>query len=118
MGGDHIVKKTGWIVSCLLCFLLNCSAWGQEKSIPYAFVTSETLSMDDVKATMGECLASQGCVLQNVLGIYQEGNMARVYVEYKQKKGKKVIVVDLVRFNSGKWYNTLSERYVIKYVSK
>ena len=101
----------------ILIISVTGNAWAKETAIPKEFVTAETLTIDDVKTTIGECLAAQGCKLQTVLGIHQEGNSARVFVEYTFKAGKKNIVVDLVRFNSGKWYNTSLEGYVMKYIS-
>jgi len=113
------VRKIGWVVLLLVLFICVTShAWSQEKSIPKEFVTSETLTVDDVKATIGECLAAQGCKLQNVLGVHQEGNTARVFAEYNYKTGKKHVIIDLVRFNSGKWYNTSLEDFVMRYVSR
>jgi hypothetical protein len=114
----HNVGKKEWMVLLLVLFLsITCHAWGKEKTIPQELVTAETLTIDDVKTTIGECLAAQGCKLQTVLGVHQEGNTARVFVEYSYKKGKKNVVIDLVRFNSGKWYNTSSDTFVMRYVA-
>jgi hypothetical protein len=115
----HKVKKAG---SLAVLFMLIISTtgytWAQETAIPKEFVTAATLTHDDVKTTVGECLAAQGCKLQTVIGIHQEGNAAKVFVEYSYKSGKKTVVVDLVRFNSGRWYNTSLEGFVMKYVSR
>lgn len=78
-------------------------------------VTSEQLSISDVKKSVVQCLASQECTLGKVLGIHQEGNSARVYTQYAFKSGKRdLIVIDLVRFNSGKWFNTSLKDFVTK----
>ena len=116
-GEDHTVKKVGCIFLSSLFFICAAShASSQDNSIPKEFVTSETLTVEDVKATIGECLAAQGCKLQNVIGVHQEGNTARVFVEYQFKTGKKNVIIDLVRFNSGKWYNTSSEDFVMRLI--
>ena len=113
------MKRQVWIIVLLAGFMgLTVGAWGQESPIPREFVTSESLTIDDVKATVVECLASQGCEVQTVLGVHQEGNTARVYVDYRLKNGNKTVAIDLVRFNSGKWYNTSLENFVMKYVSR
>lgn len=113
------MNRQGWLVVLLAVFMcLTAGAWGQESAIPKEFVTSESLTIDDVKASVGECLAAQGCKVQTVLGVHQEGNSARVYVEHAYKKGKKNAVIDLIRFNSGKWYNTSLEGFVMKPVSR
>ena len=116
---DHKVKKTGFVaVLFMLIISMTGDAWTQETAIPKEFVTAATLTHDDVKTTVGECLAAQGCKLQTIIGIHQEGNSAKVFVEYSYKSGKKTVVVDLVRFNSGRWYNTSLEGFVMKYVSR
>ena len=113
------MRKKRVIIILLMFFIsITSYSWGAEGEIPKEFVTSESLTIDDVKATIGECLAAQGCKVQTVLGIHQEGNSARVFVEYAYKKGKKNIIIDLVRFNSGKWYNTVSEDFVMRYVAR
>ena len=109
------VKRQVWVIILLAGFLgLTAVVWGQESPIPREFVTSESLTIDDVKASVGECLTSQGCKVQTVLGVHQEGNSARVYVVYSLKKDKKTVIIDLIRFNSGKWYNTSLEEFVMK----
>lgn len=113
------MKKPGFVAALFMLIIsVTGNAWAQETAIPKEFVTAETLTIDDVKATIGECLASQGCKVQTVSGIHQEGNSARVFAEYSYKSGKKTVVVDLVRFNSGKWYNTSLEGFVMKYVPR
>ena len=112
------MKRIGFVAALIMLIIsVTGNAWAQETVIPKEFVTAATLTVDDVKTTVGECLAAQGCRLQTVLGIHQEENSARVFVEYSYKSGKKTVVVDLVRFNSGKWYNTSLEGFVMKYVS-
>lgn len=82
---------------------------------PQQVVTSRQLQIEDVKRAATECLTSQECVVGRVLGIHQEGSSARVYVRYSNKaKEQDVTVVDLVRFNSGKWYNLTSKDYLKK----
>lgn len=48
-----------------------------------------------------------------VLGVHQEGNTAEVYYQY-QKSGfaPHVDEFKIVRFNSGKWYDTDEEEFV------
>ena len=109
------------ICICLLgpfSYLLSLSCQAQEKAVgqgPQQVVTSRQLQIEDVKRAATECLASQECILGRVMGIYQEGGSARVYVRYSNKAKKQdVTVVDLVRFNSGKWYNLTSKDYLRK----
>jgi hypothetical protein len=102
----------GWLAAL---FSWNHAAQAVSEKQTAQVVTSEHLSIDDVKKTAVQCLASKECILGKVLGIHQEGNSARVYVRYSYKAKKDdVIVVDLVKFNSGKWYNVTSKGFVTR----
>ena len=108
------------LFSC--CFLGAVSLFslgraGQKTALQQSaqVVTTERLGIDDVKKSVMHCLESQDCMLGEVLGIHQDGNSANVYVRYAYKSRKNdILVYNLIRFNSGKWYNVSLKDFVTR----
>jgi len=96
------------LLAGLLVMLLSPMGTAHGKGV----VTSEKLSMEDVK---GHLSGQDWIILVEVHGIYQDGNKATVYYEGKEpvppfisETGFQVTeqTLELVRFNSGKWFVT------------
>ena len=90
-----------------LILLSNIVYAGQEK-----IVTSETLTISDIESSILVAPLKKTGVPLTVLGIHQNKNSATVYV---QVKGEKPETFSLIRFNSGKWYWPLGQKFVQKY---
>jgi hypothetical protein len=83
-------------------------------------VTSDKLSMDDVK---GHLARQSWITLVELYGIHQEGSRATVYYKGKEpappfisKEGFQITeaTLELVRFNSGKWFVTREGMFLKK----
>lgn len=120
----------------LLCFLfvLSPAAVAQQKP-----VTSEKLSIEDVKPYLEKILKSRNATLQQVYGVHQEGSQATVYYLAEgpsifglpgpggpgskspavggpggDKRGPLREQLRLVRFNSGEWFDPQNRSFVVK----
>jgi len=120
----------------LLCFLfvLAQAAIAQQK-----LVTSDKLSIEDVKPHLEKILKSRNATLQQVFGIHQEGNQATIYYVAEgpsmfggpgsggfgskgpgvggsgvEKRGPVREQLKLVRFNSGEWFDPQHQSLVTK----
>jgi hypothetical protein len=120
----------------LLCFLfaLAQAAVAQQKPL-----TSEKLSIDDVKPYLEKILKSRNATLQQVYGVHQEGSQATVYYLAEgpsifgvpgsggpgskgpavggpgaEKRGPLKEQLRLVRFNSGEWFDPQNKSFVVK----
>ena len=83
------------------------------------FITSEDLSMNDVRGTVINQIKSvdKNASLKEIFGIYQnETNKNNVEVFWSaQSEGKiEYSSSTLIRFKSGKWYNTDINEFVKK----
>jgi hypothetical protein len=130
------MTRASVVLFCLLCFLfvLTQAAVAQQKP-----VTSEKLSIDDVKPYLERILKSRSATLQRVLGVHQEGSQATVYYLAEgpsifgvpgpggpgskspavggpgaEKRGPLREQLKLVRFNSGEWFDPQHQSLVIK----
>ena len=90
-------------------------------------VTTKNLTIKDVQTAIlsGSLLIyyhNYPCELSSmapnslkILGVHQEGNTATVYCHFNTKEGRQQIGrVDLVRFNSGKWFSHSDKTYLVK----
>ena len=120
----------------LLCFLfaLAQAAVAQQKPL-----TSEKLSIDDVKPYLEKILKSRNATLQQVYGVHQEGSQATVYYlaegpsifgvpgsggpgskspgvggQGVEKRGPLKEQLRLVRFNAGEWFDPQNKSFVVK----
>jgi len=120
----------------LLCFLfvLAQAAIAQQKP-----VTSDKLSIEDVKPHLEKILKSRNATLQQVFGVYQEGSQATIYYLAEgpsmfggpgsggpgskgpgvggpgvEKRGPLREQLKLVRFNSGEWFDPQHQSLVTK----
>jgi len=120
----------------LLCFLsvLAQAAIAQQKP-----VTSDKLSIEDVKPHLEKILKSRNATLQQVFGVHQEGSQATIYYMAEgpsmfggpgsggpgskgpgvggpgvEKRGPLREQLKLVRFNSGEWFDPQHQSFVTK----
>ena len=120
----------------LLCFLfvLAQAAIAQQKP-----VTSDKLSIEDVKPHLEKILKSRNATLQQVFGVHQEGSQATIYYMAEgpsmfggpgsggpgskgpgvggpgvEKRGPLREQLKLVRFNSGEWFDPQHQSLVTK----
>ncbi len=120
----------------LLCFLfvLAQAAIAQQKP-----VTSDKLSIEDVKPHLEKILKSRNATLQQVFGVHQEGSQATIYYMAEgpsmfggpgsggpgskgpgvggpgvEKRGPLREQLKLVRFNSGEWFEPQHQSLVTK----
>jgi hypothetical protein len=120
----------------LLCFLfvLAQGAIAQQKP-----VTSDKLSIEDVKPHLEKILKSRNATLQQVFGVHQEGSQATIYYMAEgpsmfggpgsggpgskgpgvggpgvEKRGPLREQLKLVRFNSGEWFDPQHQSFVTK----
>jgi hypothetical protein len=105
-----LMRQASVLVSGLLCFLFifTQAAFAQGKP-----VTSSKLSVADVTPDMARVVAIMAKrtigpskpKLIKVLGVHQEGNHATVYYLTETRGYQGINTRDLVRFNSGVWYD-------------
>ena len=120
----------------LLCFLfvLAQAAIAQQKP-----VTSDKLSIEDVKPHLEKILKSRNATRQQVFGVHQEGSQATIYYMAEgpsmfggpgsggpgskgpgvggpgvEKRGPLREQLKLVRFNSGEWFDPQHQSFVTK----
>lgn len=120
----------------LLCFLfvLAQAAIAQQKP-----VTSDKLSIEDVKPHLEKILKSRNATLQQVFGVHQEGSQATIYYMAEgpsmfggpgsggpgskgpgvggpgvEKRGPLREQLKSVRFNSGEWFDPQHQSFVTK----
>jgi hypothetical protein len=130
------MTRASVVLSGLLCFLfvLAQAAIAQQK-----LVTSDKLSIEDVKPHLEKILKSRNATLQQVFGIHQEGNQATIYYVAEgpsmfggpgsggfgskgpgvggsgvEKRGPVREQLKLVRFNSGEWFDPQHQSLVTK----
>jgi hypothetical protein len=130
------MTRASVMLFCLLCFqfVLTQAAVAQQKPL-----TSEKLSIDDVKPHLEKILKSRNATLQQVFGVHQEGNQATVYYLAEgpsifgvpgsggpgskspavggpgaEKRGPLKEQLRLVRFNSGEWFDPQHQSFVVK----
>ena len=98
------MKSILYLVARILCG--SGYVYGEEN-----VVMADKLSISDIEAYAKETAGKYPNF--KVLGVHREGNTAEVYYQY-QKSGFSPHVDEfkLVRFNSGKWYNTEEEEFV------
>jgi hypothetical protein len=115
-------------------FVLTQAAIAQQKP-----VTSEKLSIEDVKPYLEKILKSRNATLQQVYGVHQEGSQATVYYLAEgpsmfgvpglggpgskgpgfggpagEKRGPLREQLRLVKFNSGEWFDPQNRSFVTK----
>jgi hypothetical protein len=120
----------------LLCFpfIVPRAAIAQQKP-----VTSEKLSIEDVKPHLERILKTRNATLQQIFGVHQEGSQATVYYMAEgpsmfggpgsggpgfkspavggpggEKRGPLREQLRLVRFNSGEWFDPQHQSLVTK----
>ncbi|MBC8427225.1 MAG: hypothetical protein H8E00_01055 [Deltaproteobacteria bacterium] len=105
------MKRSIFVLSLLLIILPDLT-FGAEN-----FVTSKILSISDVKnyAQMRIRNKLRMKVKYNIepitiLGIHQKGNEARVFHSW----GDVFLTFDIIRFNSGKWFEYENNTFVVK----
>lgn len=77
------------------------------------FVIADKLSIADVEAFADK--ASGKYPKFKVLGVHQEGNSAEIYYQYRKKGfGPHEDEIEVVRFNSGKWYSPEENEFLHK----
>jgi hypothetical protein len=120
----------------LFCFLfvLTHAAIAQQKP-----VTSDKLSIEDVKPHLEKILKTRNATLQQIFGVHQEGSQATIYYLAEgpsmfggpgsgglgskspavggpgaEKRGPLREQLRLVRFNSGEWFDPQNKSLVTK----
>jgi len=108
MNKFFLLKMAIFTIVLSLCLVSNIYAEGE-------IVTSETLSIDDVKENFMDyhftvdpderwipTEIEKGSL--KIHGIYQEGNKATVYLTFVVNHKVQSKKCSFIRFNSGKWY--------------
>jgi hypothetical protein len=98
------MKSIIYLVALILC--ISGYVYGEEN-----VVMADRLSISDVEAYAKKTVGKYPNFM--VIGVHQEGNTAEVYYQY-QKSGfaPHVDEFKIVKFNSGKWYDTEEEAFV------
>ena len=135
MGRKGMIKASMVLFGLLsILFVLTQAAIAQQKP-----VTSDKLSIQDVKPYLETILKSRNATLQQIFGVHQEGNQATVYYVAEgpsmfggpgsggpgskgpglggpgvEKRGPLKEQLRLVRFNSGEWFNPQHQSLVTK----
>lgn len=100
------MKLTIYVLACV--FGLYSFVFADEH-----FITADKLSIADVEAFANK--ASGKYPNFKVLGIHQEGSSAEIYYQYQKKGfGTHEDTIEVVRFNSGKWYSPEEKEFLHK----
>jgi len=106
------------VIALSLAFFVAVACAGEDE-----VVTSEKLTLDDVRASVMAHMKKnfpKSASLIKIYGIHQTGENSRtaqIYFSMKlsdQVKEENYVVNTLVRFNSGKWFNTEVPGFVVR----
>ncbi len=120
------MRRVSVVFFGLLCvvFVLTQAAIAEEKP-----VTSDKLSIGDIKPYLEKLCTSRNQKVQHIFGIHQEGTQATIFFTVEGqlmagapgagapgagKKGSFNISLKLLRFNSGEWFDATNYSLVTK----
>ncbi len=134
--GKKGMTRASMVLFGLLCFLFALAQVAIAQQKP---VTSEKLSIEDVKPHLEKILKSRNVTLQQAFGVHQEGSQATVFYLAEgpsifgvpgtggpgskspavggpgaEKRGPLREQLKLVRFNSGEWFDPQHQFLVFK----
>jgi len=130
------MTKGSVVLFCLLCFVF---VFTQAAVAQHKPVTSDKLTVEDVKPYLEKILKIRNATLQQVFGVHQEGSQATIHYLAEgpsifgvpgpggpgskspavggpgaEKRGPLREQLRLVRFNSGEWFDPQNKSLVTK----